>query len=345
MIIKYKNEYTSEITIVKKHILTILAVACACGLYCVFLPAALKAQDITVADITLLPDDPMPDTPPAFKKPWRIDCPDTLKQRKRMSYVFISQYIDAKGKRTSNKRPFGPEADLRKFITDLGEAPAVKAAMLNGKPSDSMSRIAVIFNPTSASLKGKDATPRTLAVAPVEISPKQFRALGSAKRNHVIPVTLQIDATGAITGYDLPPKSKYAVDYKTEIDAALAGWKFAPARVDGKPVAGKVETAFHLTTPEMRERLNSSMPIATHKAPPFYPYALKMSGVQGEVVVQFMVNKNGKVEDPVVIRSSHGGFEEAAIQAILKWKFKPGTKGGKPVATRMQQRLDFNLNK
>jgi protein TonB len=77
---------------------------------------------------------------------------------------------------------------------------------------------------------------------------------------------------------------------------------------------------------------------------PQYPFDMKRQGITGEVVVEFIVDTNGDVRNPYVVRSTQREFESAAIQAISKWKFRPGKKGGRVVNTgRVQQPFSFNL--
>ena len=80
------------------------------------------------------------------------------------------------------------------------------------------------------------------------------------------------------------------------------------------------------------------------QARPNYPFEMRRAGLNGEVVVRFIVDTNGDVRDVEIVRSSQREFESAAQQAVLKWKWRPGRKGGKPVATRMQIPIVFNLN-
>lgn len=80
------------------------------------------------------------------------------------------------------------------------------------------------------------------------------------------------------------------------------------------------------------------------RAEPVYPFEMKRQGIHGDVVLQFLVDPNGDVRDVIVIRSTHREFESPAIQAVQKWKFRPGKKGGKNVTTRMQIPIAFNLN-
>jgi protein TonB len=80
------------------------------------------------------------------------------------------------------------------------------------------------------------------------------------------------------------------------------------------------------------------------RARPNYPFEMRRAGLNGEVVLRFIVDTNGDVREVEVIRSTQREFESAAIQAVLKWKFKPGRKGGRAVGTRMQIPIVFNLN-
>ncbi len=77
---------------------------------------------------------------------------------------------------------------------------------------------------------------------------------------------------------------------------------------------------------------------------PVYPFEMRRSGLKGEVTVGFIVDTQGDVRDPYIIKSSNSAFEDAAIQAVLKWKFKPGRKGGVAVNTRVAQPLSFSLD-
>jgi protein TonB len=84
-------------------------------------------------------------------------------------------------------------------------------------------------------------------------------------------------------------------------------------------------------------------PVGRVQGSPQYPYEMSRAGISGEVVVEFIINSNGDVVDTRVVRSSHREFEVPAMQAVQKWKFKPGRKTGKNVATRVSQLIEFNL--
>jgi periplasmic protein TonB len=85
-------------------------------------------------------------------------------------------------------------------------------------------------------------------------------------------------------------------------------------------------------------------PVPKFQARPQYPFEMRRAGIAGDVVVDFIVDTNGDVQNAYALRSSQREFEAAAVQAVSKWKFKPGRKGGRDVPTHMQVPIVFTLN-
>jgi len=77
---------------------------------------------------------------------------------------------------------------------------------------------------------------------------------------------------------------------------------------------------------------------------PVYPFQFKREGIEGWVKLIVIIDERGKVIRATVRESSHREFEKPSIEAVLQWKFEPGTKNGKPVKVRRIQPLSFKLN-
>jgi TonB family protein len=77
--------------------------------------------------------------------------------------------------------------------------------------------------------------------------------------------------------------------------------------------------------------------------PPIYPRALLKKKINGTVVVEFIVDQYGVVREAHAVRSTHPGFDQAACDAILSWRFNPGLKNGRAVNVRAQQELSFSV--
>jgi len=85
-------------------------------------------------------------------------------------------------------------------------------------------------------------------------------------------------------------------------------------------------------------------PIATRRRAPAYPYELSAAGINGTVVVSFVIDATGKARDVHAVASTHHDFETAAVAAVTDWQFDPGLKDGRAVNTRVSQLLEFNAD-
>lgn len=86
--------------------------------------------------------------------------------------------------------------------------------------------------------------------------------------------------------------------------------------------------------------------MAISRIPPRYPYRAERKGIEGWVKVSFEITEQGFVKNVVAIDAKPSGiFDSAAIQAVLKWRFKPRIINGKPVSVRAEQTVNFRLNR
>lgn len=63
----------------------------------------------------------------------------------------------------------------------------------------------------------------------------------------------------------------------------------------------------------------------------------------GTVVVKFVVNEQGRVEDIQVVSSTNPQFTKSAVSSVSKWRFEPTAKDGKTVKTTVEKTLEFRL--
>jgi protein TonB len=74
-----------------------------------------------------------------------------------------------------------------------------------------------------------------------------------------------------------------------------------------------------------------------------YPEVARLAGIQGVVHVQFVVDENGNVLNPVCVRDPGGQTCEEALRAVRTSKFKPGRQRGKPVKVHFSLPVKFRL--
>ncbi|MBZ5512018.1 MAG: energy transducer TonB [Acidobacteriia bacterium] len=76
---------------------------------------------------------------------------------------------------------------------------------------------------------------------------------------------------------------------------------------------------------------------------PDYPEKLRARGIEGAVLLWVVVGTDGSPHDITIGRSGGFEFDKAAIKAVNKWRFKPATKDGTPVAARINVEVNFRL--
>ncbi|HEX5052123.1 MAG TPA: energy transducer TonB [Planctomycetota bacterium] len=91
---------------------------------------------------------------------------------------------------------------------------------------------------------------------------------------------------------------------------------------------GGVESLFSLADLDQKPR-----PI--HQPEPVVSALLRKK--RPSAVVIFVVDRNGRVETPIVESATDPAFESAVLTAVRQWKFEPGKRGGEPVRFRVRQ--------
>lgn len=74
-----------------------------------------------------------------------------------------------------------------------------------------------------------------------------------------------------------------------------------------------------------------------------YPQLARDAGIEGRVIIQFVVDKEGAVQNPVVVRGIGSGLDAAALKAVESATFTPGIQRGEPVDVKMSLPVTFKL--
>lgn len=302
--------------------------------------ARLGAQDVTVTPPAWIDEHniagdqlPMPKHRPS------LQYPDELRKSDEQGYALLVQSIDAKGKHSFFFEK-GTNIYFQRVIERADEF-VMRPAQKEGKPVDSISWFAVIFNPASAKTKGPEASPRLLAVAPVFVPGKLIDA-NDPSGALTLWATVKVNAKGETDGIAL--ENPAGEKLLPAIRASLKQWRFAPARKAGAAIDGQLRVAFFVLpspSPKLAEKMTPPRVIARKQ--PDYPIILRASRLRGEVLVEFVVSEEGKVEDATIARTTNPAFNEPALEAIRKWTFQPAMQNNKAVKAKLQQPVTFDL--
>lgn len=116
----------------------------------------------------------------------------------------------------------------------------------------------------------------------------------------------------------------------------VASVSSAPAATQEGEQAGSTTAAAQSTQQPVLQAGNL---VLIHRVAPNYPRRAFQQHIEGSVTLSFTVQPDGSVSDPVVTGAQprRGIFDEEAVRAVLKWKFKPI-----PAATQTSVTLVFN---
>ena len=100
---------------------------------------------------------------------------------------------------------------------------------------------------------------------------------------------------------------------------------------------GQEETAYSVKDPGV------SAPVVIHKVEPKYTDAAKEAKIQGTVILNLEVTREGLADKIAVKEGLAPDLDQNAIKAVRQWRFKPGTKDGEPVRVKAAMEINFRL--
>ena len=86
-----------------------------------------------------------------------------------------------------------------------------------------------------------------------------------------------------------------------------------------------------------------TMPVALHTAEPEYSEPARRARLSGTILVYAEIGPDGKPRNLRVTRGLGLGLDEKALEAVSAWRFRPGTKDGRPVTVRATFEVNFRL--
>ena len=133
---------------------------------------------------------------------------------------------------------------------------------------------------------------------------------------------------------------------------AVKQWVFKPGTYNGEAV----DVLFHLTVNFKLDKNESDdyplrvggdvrAPVVIEKVEPSYTEEARKERISGIVIVEAIIGRDGLVKKVSVLKPLPFGLDQAAVDAVKQWKFKPGTLAGKPVDVVFNLTVNFRLDK
>jgi len=208
-----------------------------------------------------------------------------------------------------------PEADLRKYYTIFLEIGIIAALVVF---------IAAVKIDFRSEVKDVDLTEEQEVVEMEEIiQTKQVEKPPPPPRP---PVPVEV------------PNDEVIEDEIIDLDAELD--LDAPLDMPPPPPQEEEEEDFFVVVENMPELIGG---LAELQQKVRYPEMARKAGIEGRVIIQFIVNEQGNVENPRVVRGIGGGCDEEALRAVKQAKFRPGRQRGQPVRVQYSLPVVFKL--
>lgn len=151
---------------------------------------------------------------------------------------------------------------------------------------------------------------------PINFQLTQPQQEQSSPSDEIIPISSPEEMEKEYTAFDIPETDKKAIEETFD-------------RVDNMPeFPGGVQGLLKY----MRETIK-------------YPAQARQDTIQGRVLVTFVINKDGSIVEPEVVKSAHPLLDEEALRMVEKMPaWKPGEQNGKPVRVKYTIPVNFRLN-
>jgi TonB family protein len=84
-------------------------------------------------------------------------------------------------------------------------------------------------------------------------------------------------------------------------------------------------------------------PVLMHRVDPPYPAVMMRHRVPATVVVRCVIDRNGRVREPVIVKEALAPFNESVLVAVRQWRFRPGSLNGRAVETYLDLTVTFSV--
>lgn len=190
--------------------------------------------------------------------------------------------------------------------------------------------------------RASDADSRdTPAARPAEAQPV------AADNVPKMPIKTAAAASDSESGFPLPPR-KPAPPSVPPVILADAAAIAATITSSGVPQLSPTtpKSAPDAMAGDVAHATAGAIAAAPHPGnpPPRYPYGARRNGIEGRVVLLVEVPPDG-IGGTVVVKASsgHAILDEAAVAAVRRWRFRPASRDGQPVASLIELPIRFRL--
>lgn len=219
------------------------------------------------------------------------------------------------------------------------------------EPTQGLAQQAGPVKATSSGPSGESLEPTKISSAIYPTEARERKIDGEVVAAFLVSETGDIESTKMLKGNPLLAEAA---------QEAMKAWKFKPVTKDGKPVAVIARATFNFTGAPEQEKVSPKIDMPAEfpqrvkvaenvsdgfllkHVSPEYPLFARQAKITGTVVLNVIINKEGKVADVTLI-SGPAVLSPSAIDAVRQWLYRPCLVMGRPVEVDTQVRVTFTL--
>jgi TonB family protein len=133
----------------------------------------------------------------------------------------------------------------------------------------------------------------------------------------------------------VPRSSEMPANAESELERKLFGGRKSYSMILNVPNLNSAGGSWVMHFVELKDAETQGefvAPVATQEVDPGYPLELMRQHVQGTVILSAVIHSDGSVRDIKVLRGVDDRLDQYASTALSRWRFRPATKNGDPVA-------------
>jgi TonB family protein len=187
------------------------------------------------------------------------------------------------------------------------------------------------------------------------VKPEYTPEAKAAKFSGIVLVNLVVDQNGQ--PQDVHILRGVGMGLDQEAVSVVKQYKFKPAMEDGKPVPVQinVEVNFQIDdaasasvppAPKNAARTlpdGATAPVLLYQVEPEYTNSARKAKKSGTVLVNLMIDKQGRPQHVRVLRRLDTGLDKKAIEAVKQYRFKPAMKDNQPVEEALNVEINFQI--
>jgi TonB family protein len=150
-------------------------------------------------------------------------------------------------------------------------------------------------------------------------------------------VKIKLDAC-VVSVTDASGQSVRRIMLRSAPQQEFSAWKNAPPEFTLTQSA-----AATIPTSPQKVGAGVTAPVPVYTPPPEFSEEAREAKYQGQAMVQVIIDTDGMPQNPRVIRPLGMGLDEEALEAVMRYRFKPAMKNGQPVAVFLTIAVNFRL--